>query len=158
MSSSSNDFDPFSIDYLDSVYTRMVCGNIFSFRISFGDCEIIVERHFGDTPSPVPVSDVIVQNASQNLKKEDFLVEDKTTKESFVSPINGTFYIASSPDADPFVKQGEVVEVGSTLCIIEAMKVMNEIKSEKQFTIDAILILDGEKVKENQPIFHISHL
>ena len=69
------------------------------------------------------------------------------------APIVGTFYEAPSPDADPFVKVGDRVEVGQTLCIIEAMKLMNEIQAEAAGTVKQILIQNGQPVEYDQPLF-----
>ena len=71
------------------------------------------------------------------------------------APIVGTFYRASSPDTDPFVKVGDTVKVGDVLCIIEAMKLMNEIESEVSGTIKEILIENAEPVEYDQPLFVI---
>ena len=65
----------------------------------------------------------------------------------------GTFYIAPSPDSDPFVKEGDSVTEDTTICIVEAMKVMNEIKAEKKGRISKVLISDGDTVEYGQPIF-----
>ncbi len=67
----------------------------------------------------------------------------------------GTFYSAPSPEADPFVKVGDNVKKGDTLCIVEAMKIMNEIESENSGTISEILINNGDPVEYNQPLFKI---
>lgn len=71
------------------------------------------------------------------------------------SPIVGTFYRAPSPDADPFVQVGDQVEKGQTLCIVEAMKIMNEIESEFSGEIKKILVEDAEPVEYDQPLFII---
>lgn len=71
------------------------------------------------------------------------------------APIVGTFYAAPAPDADPFVKVGDRVEVGQTLCIIEAMKLMNEIEAETAGTIKQILVQNAEPVEFDQPLFVI---
>lgn len=63
------------------------------------------------------------------------------------APMVGTFYASSSPEADPFVSVGDTISVGQTICIIEAMKVMNEIKAEVAGTIIAISAKDGEPVQ-----------
>ena len=76
--------------------------------------------------------------------------------ENILSPMPGTFYSASSPDVDPFVKEGESVSEGDTLCIIEAMKIMNEIEAEKNGTITKILVENGKPVEYNQPLFVIN--
>lgn len=72
------------------------------------------------------------------------------------SPIVGTFYGAPSPDDSPFVKVGDKVSVGDTLCIVEAMKLMNEIEAEMSGTIKAILIEDAQPVEFDQPLFIIT--
>jgi len=71
------------------------------------------------------------------------------------SPMVGTFYARPSPDADPFVKVGDTVSEGQALCIIEAMKVMNEIKAERGGTITAVLAEDGAPVQFGDPLFRM---
>ncbi|MBE6358111.1 MAG: acetyl-CoA carboxylase biotin carboxyl carrier protein [Lentisphaerae bacterium] len=69
------------------------------------------------------------------------------------SPLVGTFYKAASPDSAPFVQIGDRVNPDTTLCIIEAMKVMNEVKAEKSGVIKDILIENGQPVEFGQPMF-----
>jgi len=71
------------------------------------------------------------------------------------SPMVGTFYRASTPGSDPFVEVGQTVKVGDTLCIIEAMKLLNEIESDKDGTIKAILIENGQPVEYGESLFVI---
>ncbi|SIO05275.1 biotin carboxyl carrier protein [Sulfurivirga caldicuralii] len=71
------------------------------------------------------------------------------------SPMVGTFYAAPAPDADPFVQVGDHVNVGDTLCIIEAMKIMNPIEAEVSGTIKKILVQNAEPVEFGQPLFII---
>jgi acetyl-CoA carboxylase biotin carboxyl carrier protein len=71
------------------------------------------------------------------------------------SPIVGTFYQASSPTAEPFVKVGDAVTVGKTLCIIEAMKLMNEIQADVNGTVAKIFVENGQAVEFGQPLFGI---
>ena len=68
------------------------------------------------------------------------------------SPMVGTFYGASSPDAKPFVKVGQQVTAGDTLCIVEAMKMMNQIEADKSGVVTAILAEDGQPVEFDQPL------
>lgn len=75
--------------------------------------------------------------------------------EVFKSPMLGTFYRAASPEAEPFAKPGDRVTADRTLCIIEAMKVMNEIKAEREFEILDVLVKNGEPVEFGQPLFLI---
>jgi len=71
------------------------------------------------------------------------------------APMVGTFYAAAAPDADPFVETGDVVDEETVTCIIEAMKVMNEIKAEMQGKIVEVLVNNGEPVEYGQPLFLI---
>ena len=72
------------------------------------------------------------------------------------SPIVGTYYEAPSPGSPPFVKVGDVVDAGQILCIIEAMKLMNEIESDVSGTVAKILVKNGQPVEYGQPLFAIS--
>jgi acetyl-CoA carboxylase biotin carboxyl carrier protein len=74
------------------------------------------------------------------------------------APIVGTFYRAPAPDAPPYVKEGDRVEKGQVLCIIEAMKLMNEIESEVSGIVKKILVENGEPVEYGQPLFLIQPL
>jgi acetyl-CoA carboxylase biotin carboxyl carrier protein len=71
------------------------------------------------------------------------------------SPIVGTFYTASGPDSDAFVKVGDHVGPESTVCIVEAMKVFNEIPSEVSGKVAAILVANGDPVEFGQPLFKV---
>lgn len=75
--------------------------------------------------------------------------------ETVKSPIVGTYYAAPSPDDPPFIKEGDKVSKGQTLCIIEAMKIMNEIDAEFSGTIEKILVSNAQPVEFDQPLFII---
>ena len=77
------------------------------------------------------------------------------TKDTIASPMVGTFYAAPSPDAKPFVGIGDNVNEESVVCIVEAMKVFNEIKAEKSGTISNVLVENGQSVEFGQPLFEI---
>jgi acetyl-CoA carboxylase biotin carboxyl carrier protein len=86
-------------------------------------------------------------------------VEPTTTKHHEIrSPIVGTFYRAPSPDADPYIQMGDIVSQGSVLCIVEAMKLMNEIESDVSGRIVKILVENGTPVEYNQPLFLIEQI
>lgn len=76
-----------------------------------------------------------------------------TPKNSVKSPMVGTFYSAPAPDAPPFIQVGSIVEVGQVVCIIEAMKLMNEIKSEVRGKVVEIPVHNGDPVEFGQPLF-----
>lgn len=74
---------------------------------------------------------------------------------TLISPMVGTFYRSPAPDQPPFVKMGDKVSVGDTLCIVEAMKMMNQIEADKAGTIAAILAENGQAIEFGQPLFVI---
>ena len=82
---------------------------------------------------------------------------DETEQEGHVlkSPMVGTFYRAPSPDATPFAEVGQAVKEGQTICIIEAMKLMNEIEADASGVVKAILVENGQPVEYGQPLFVI---
>lgn len=85
-----------------------------------------------------------------NLEDEELI--------SIESPLMGTFYSSPGPDKELFVKVGDIVNVGDTLCIIEAMKLMNEITSDIYGEISEVLVKNEELVEYNQPLFKIKPL
>lgn len=118
----------------------------------------------------------IIDNNSENEEKIIEKIEDKKDVEKVVvnekkvdtqevksskdvktinSPMVGTFYKSSAPDADPFVNTGDSVQKGDVLCIIEAMKLMNEIEAEENCKIVKVLVNDGDMVEYGQPLFEI---
>lgn len=78
-----------------------------------------------------------------------------TTTKEVTSPMVGTFYTSPSPDSPAFVQVGDVVNKGDTLCIIEAMKMLNQIKAEESGTIDSIHVEDGAPVEFGQKLFSL---
>ena len=81
--------------------------------------------------------------------------EDTTGMITIASPIVGTFYRSPSPDADPYVDEGDYVKKGQVLCIVEAMKLMNEIESEVTGKVAEILVQNAQPVEFGQPLFRI---
>jgi acetyl-CoA carboxylase biotin carboxyl carrier protein len=96
--------------------------------------------------------------SNQTDANQDTSIDSSVTNNSneILSPMPGTFYVASSPEADPFVKVGDSIKKGETLCIIEAMKIMNEIEAEYNGVISEVLIKNGDPVEYNQPLFKIT--
>ena len=100
----------------------------------------------------------VIENTSNREDYETPKVEEKKEKTAgkiITSPMVGTFYMKPSPNADPYVKVGQKVKKGDVLCIIEAMKLMNEIEAEFDGTIKEILVKDGESVEYGKPLFEV---
>ncbi|MBB1277208.1 acetyl-CoA carboxylase biotin carboxyl carrier protein [Pseudoalteromonas sp. SR43-3] len=96
-------------------------------------------------PAPVAAAPVAVEAAAPA----------EPTGHQIKSPMVGSFYAAASPEAPAYVEVGQQVKVGDTLCIIEAMKMMNQIESDKAGTVRAILAENGEPIEFDQPLFII---
>jgi acetyl-CoA carboxylase biotin carboxyl carrier protein len=95
------------------------------------------------------------QAASQHTTPSSELAEDTAGQITITSPIVGTFYRSPSPDADPYVEEGDFVKKGQVLCIVEAMKLMNEIESEVDGRITKILVESTKPVEYGQALFLI---
>lgn len=104
-------------------------------------------------PSHTSASDDGVQGAESQVSQEEEDIREEF--EPVKSPIVGTFYRASSPDSEPFVDVGDRVQPGQTLCIIEAMKIMNEIESEHTGVVKEVLVENAQPVEYNQTLFLI---
>jgi acetyl-CoA carboxylase biotin carboxyl carrier protein len=83
------------------------------------------------------------------------VVEEAVAGHAVKSPMVGTFYRSSSPGAKPFVEVGDSIKAGETICIIEAMKILNEIEADKSGTVTKILCDNGQAVEYGQPLFII---
>ena len=95
------------------------------------------------------------QVAVMESVKEKSVTEEVKSGNIVKSPMVGTFYSKSSPTSNPYVEIGSEVKKGTVLCIVEAMKLMNEIESEFNGKIAEILVKDGEAVEYGQPLFRI---
>ena len=126
--------------------------SMLDFSIQEGDVKIKMSRRGsqGARAAPMAVSTQGVDSAADGLDSED---------EAYItSPIVGTFYSAPSPDAKAFVKVGDRVKAGQTVCILEAMKLMNEIESDFDCEIEAVLVSNEQKIEYGQPLFKVKKL
>lgn len=105
-------------------------------------------------PIQPPMNQQPQAHTEESLGKVDTTTIDN--KDAITSPMVGTFYRSASPDSAPFIDIGSIVKKGETLCIIEAMKILNEIESDKEGTISKILIENGQPIEFGQPLFEIS--
>jgi acetyl-CoA carboxylase biotin carboxyl carrier protein len=107
------------------------------------------EKFFGHLELPP------IMHEKREIKKEEVVVETEAESRllTVTSPIVGTFYRSPSPDAEPFVDVGTRVKKGQVLCIIEAMKLMNEIESEVDGVVVRMLVESGHPVEYGEPLF-----
>jgi acetyl-CoA carboxylase biotin carboxyl carrier protein len=102
-------------------------------------------------PAPAPQQQSAPPAESGSQSGEESLPDGEIVR----SPMVGTFYDCPDPDSPPFVKEGDKVSRGDTLCLIEAMKMFNQIESEYQGTVAAVLVESGQPVEFDQPLFVI---
>lgn len=106
--------------------------------------------------NPAPILQNTIAEASFKTENKNNTEENLNTGlHEIKSPIVGTFYRAPAPDADSYVQVGDTISVGSVMCIVEAMKLMNEIESDVSGKIIKVLVENGKPVEYNQPLFLI---
>jgi acetyl-CoA carboxylase biotin carboxyl carrier protein len=109
--------------------------------------------HYAAAPQHHPAPPPVPQQAAPIADTAP--ASDTPAGHTLTSPMVGTLYRAPSPEQPPFVKIGDKVTVGDTLCIIEAMKMMNQIEADKTGTIAAVLVENGQSIEFGQPLFII---
>lgn len=134
---------------------------ISELEVTEGEEKVRIAKHYGAVaampaqqyiaPAVMPAVGGAPAVSSVNLDDEDDLPEGHVVK----SPMVGTFYRTPSPGAEPFVQVGSTVKQGDTLCIIEAMKLLNEIEADASGVIKAIMLENGEPVEFGEPLFVI---
>ena len=120
-----------------------------SVRISRGSSAIPMP--VAAAPAPAPATTVEVAP----IPTREVAAEPEISGHQIQSPMVGTFYRSPSPGSKAFVEEGQRVNVGDTLCIIEAMKILNQIESDKAGTLAKVLVENGQPVEYNQPLFII---
>jgi acetyl-CoA carboxylase biotin carboxyl carrier protein len=133
---------------------------ISELEISEGEESVRISRHPRTAPpaaGPAPQAPAAAALAPSPQLPATAAGEHKPRNDdqTITSPMVGTYYSASAPGAKPFIELGMEIKVGQTLCIIEAMKMMNQIESDKAGRITAILAKNGEPVEFGQPLFVI---
>ena len=103
----------------------------------------------------MPIAAPIAQTPAATSSAPAEAKSEEKKGNAIVSPMVGTFYSKPSPDAEPFVKLGDTVSAGDVVCIVEAMKMMNEIESEFSGKIVEICVEDGQTVEYGQPIMYV---
>ncbi|WP_297210515.1 MULTISPECIES: acetyl-CoA carboxylase biotin carboxyl carrier protein [Thermodesulfovibrio] len=117
--------------------------------------KIKIKRGYIYGPLEVTRTTRIAEEAPREIRPSESFIEHEETLHTVISPLVGTFYRSPSPDSPPFVEVGTRVEKGQVLCIIEAMKIMNEIESEVSGVIKKILVENGQPVEYGEPLFLI---
>ena len=145
------------IEELRFFYDLMLQSSLLELETQTSLGKVILKRTHLEKPTIATVSTAV--STASHRRKMDPSEEKKEVAASHLktvdSPITGVFYRSSSPQAAPFCKEGQSVKSGHTLCIIEAMKVMNEVKSEINGKIVKILVENAKPVTQGQPLYSI---
>ena len=131
---------------------------IAEIEIHEGEESVRINRYSSAAPAvaiaPAPVAPAPVASAT-TAAATDVEAAEEVPADAIRSPMVGTFYRSPAPGAKMFCNVGDTVNVGDTLCIIEAMKILNQIESDKAGVVKAILIEDAQPVEYDQPLFII---
>ena len=134
--------------------------NINELEINEGDESVRISRGgtavtYAAAPAPAPVAAAPAPVAAPAATEAAAPATEEPAGHAVKSPMVGTFYASPAPGSPAFVSVGQTVAAGDVICIIEAMKMMNQIEADKAGTIGAILVEDGEAVEFDQPIVTI---
>lgn len=130
--------------------------SLTEFTLKEGDLKITMSKL--DHPPVVAAGMPVAPAPAAPAEAPEAEVKEEDEKLFITSPIVGTFYSAPAPDAPAFVKVGDQVKNGQTVCILEAMKLMNEIQSDFDCEIEAVLVSNEQKVEYGQPLFRVKKL
>ena len=132
---------------------------ISELELTEGEEKVKISRNNGVSHQPQLVQSQpqsqLVQSQPQSIKTEEAQISPAVVGDTINSPMVGIFYRAASPDSSPFVDVGATVKKGDVLCIIEAMKLLNEIESDHDGIIKKILVENGQPVEFGEPLFII---
>lgn len=120
--------------------------------LKFSNKTISIE--ISNSSGSVQIAQSPVSSQSQNVSNTT--TNESSSMQSIDSPMVGIIYLTPKPSSPPFVKSGQKIKKGDTICLIEAMKTFNEIKSDKDGVVKSILVKNGEAVEFGQPLFEIS--
>ena len=148
--SQSQSSDVFEMDQLVRLIDLMKEHDLVEVDLQQGDQKIRLARAAATSPVPLAVAPAAATTDSDSPSPED-----DANIVTICSPMVGTFYSKANPDAEPYVKIGDSVDADSTICIIEAMKVFNEIPAEVRGRIVAVLVDNEEPVDHGRPLFKV---
>lgn len=141
-----------NLEYIDELIEKMDKASLTELSYKDKDIDISLKREPKITTQVAqPVSKTEVTPVEKETINDTEIPEGKTIK----APMVGTFYQSPSPEADPYIQVGDKIENDTIVCILEAMKLFNEIEAEVSGEIVDILVEDGEMVEYNQPLFRV---
>ncbi len=149
----------FETDYIEKLAKIIADNDLTEISLEDGEQAITIRKDLPEVNMvAAPSTAAVATPAAAQVPSSSAAVEAKEPEikgRAITSPMVGTFYAASSPEANPFVEVGSNVEVGDVVCIIEAMKLMNEIKSEQAGKIVQICVKNGDPVEYGQVLMYV---
>lgn len=148
----------FEVEYIEKLAKIIADNELTEISLEEGEQAITIRKDIPEvisTGMPLPVAAAPTAAPAQAASAPASAAEPAKKGNAIVSPMVGTFYSKPAPDKEPFVKVGDTVSVGDVVCIVEAMKLMNEIESEFSGKIVEICVKDGEAVEYGQPIMYV---
>lgn len=152
----------FNINDIKEMIKAIDSSSIQKFKVEHGGTKVVIEK-ISETEvkpvietvsgSPSPAAPAVAE--APFVEKKEKVEEVKEDLHNVLSPMVGTFYSRSNPDADPFVQVGSKVQKNTVICIVEAMKLFNEIEAEVNGEIVEILVEEGQLIEFGQPLFAI---
>ena len=135
--------------------------NIGEIEIKEGEDSVRISRQSHQPPAmtyaaPLPIAATASAPAAPESQAAESAVAAPHSDNAVLSPMVGTFYRSPGPDAPSFVEVGQTIRVGDVLCIVEAMKMMNQIEADRAGTVTAIHVDNGEAVEFDQPLISIA--
>ncbi len=147
----------FNIDEIKELMALLEDSSLAVLEVEQGDCKVRLKKPAACVPPMAPVAPMAPAQAPAAAPAPAAPAQASAPApgKTINAPIVGVFYAAPSPTADPYVSVGKKVKKGDVVCIIEAMKCMNEIQAEEDGEITAVLATNGELVEYGQPLFSI---
>jgi len=148
----------FESEYIEKLAKIINEQSLTEISLEDGDQAITIRKDVIVSASAPVIAPAIPSSAPapvQEIQTEPAKSEEKVTGTPITSPMIGTFYMAPSPDAEPFVSVGKTIKQGDVVCIIEAMKMMNEIKSEVSGKVLEVCVEDGQPVEYGQTLMYV---
>lgn len=140
---------------IDEIIDKFEDSSLSELDVSYKDLHVICKRYTSASNNNEANVTYTAPPIKEKKDEKSCKIEDKDKFKTINSPLVGTFYTAPSPDSPSFVKQGDKISKGDTLCILEAMKMMNELTAEDDYTILEILSPEGALVEYGQPLFKV---
>ena len=147
----------FDLDYIEKLVKMVSDSELTELTLEEKESAIVIrkEKEIVQAQAVVPQAITAAPAVAAPVQEPEEKKEEAPKGKPITSPMVGTFYLAASPGAKPFVEVGSTVSTGQVVCIIEAMKLMNEIESEVSGKVTQICVKDGEAVEYGQVLMYV---